>query len=191
MKSGRKKSDAIEILSEGRVTRYVRRDGWEYIDRTNCSHAVFLLAVTDDKRILLVEQFRPPLGKNVIELPAGLVADREGDAEESIERAALRELEEETGYRAKKITKVLEGPISAGLSSEIGTLVRAEGIAKVSSGGGSDDESIFVHEVPVSSVENWLEKSRRRGILVDPKIYTALYFIQEKKLNQKSKTRVL
>ena len=53
---------------------------------------VGIVAVTSDGRLLLVEQFRIPVGKNVIELPAGLVGDLPGQEEESLKLAAQREL---------------------------------------------------------------------------------------------------
>ncbi|OCH95250.1 hypothetical protein OBBRIDRAFT_831097 [Obba rivulosa] len=49
---------------------------------------------------LVVEQFRPPIGKFVVEMPAGLI-----DAGEDPEHAAIRELEEETGFKATRVTE--------------------------------------------------------------------------------------
>lgn len=49
--------------------------------------------------VLLVSQFRPPVGKSVIELPAGLI-----DSGETAETAAVRELAEETGYQGTLVS---------------------------------------------------------------------------------------
>src|SRR3546814_17920081 len=75
-------------------------ESWEYVVRTGSITAAVILAV-DDGHVLLVEQYRVPLGRNCIELPAGLVGDE--DENESVESSAARELEEETGYRAGSV----------------------------------------------------------------------------------------
>ena len=73
----------------GRYLSLLERDGWEFASRNNASGVVVLVPVTDHGEIVLVEQFRKPIGKNVIELPAGLVGDHE-DPHESILEAARR-----------------------------------------------------------------------------------------------------
>jgi len=55
----------------GRYLNLLERDGWEFASRSNANGVVVLVAVTDQGEIVLVEQFRIPVGKNVIELPAG------------------------------------------------------------------------------------------------------------------------
>jgi 8-oxo-dGTP pyrophosphatase MutT (NUDIX family) len=56
-----------------------------------------ILAITPARDVILVEQFRVPLGRPCIELPAGLIGDDDSSADEDASLAALRELEEETG----------------------------------------------------------------------------------------------
>ena len=63
---------------------------------------VAIIAVTDEDKLLLVEQHRPPVNQTVLELPAGLVGDLSDHPMEDLEQAAQRELLEETGYRAKR-----------------------------------------------------------------------------------------
>ena len=89
-----------ETLAEGRFLRLVRRGKWEYATRKGVSGIVGIVAVTDDGRLVLVEQDRPPVGKRVIELPAGLAGDVSGQEDEELASAARRELLEETGYAA-------------------------------------------------------------------------------------------
>ncbi len=57
-----------------------------------------MLAITDENKVLLIEQFRPPLGKTVVEIPAGLAGDiSEG---ETADRSRTTRALEETGYEA-------------------------------------------------------------------------------------------
>ncbi|RMF75058.1 MAG: NUDIX hydrolase, partial [Planctomycetota bacterium] len=136
--------------------------------------AVVIIATTDDDRIVLVEQFRTPLGKSVIELPAGLVGDEAG--QDDALTAARRELLEETGYRAESVEIVMEGPTSAGLSDEVVTLVRARGLTKAADGGGVGHEEITAHTIPLPQAEPWLFARMREGVAVDPKVFAGLYF---------------
>ncbi len=169
--------EAPVVLHEGRHLRLMRRGDWEYAERTRARAVVAIVAVTDDGRLVLTEQHRVPVGGAVVELPAGLVGDRPGEAEEARVAAARRELLEETGYEAAEISYLTEGPPSAGLSSEVVTLYRARGLRKTGPGGGDAREAVRVHEVPLTEVAGWLERKVRAGTLVDPKVYAGLYFV--------------
>ena len=153
-----------------------RRDGWEFATRTNASAVVVLVPLTREGKLLLVEQFRHPVEAPVIELPAGLVGDQ-GDRDEPLEAAAARELEEETGYCAGSLEHLLTCPSSAGLSDEIVTFLLATDLERTGPGGGDESEDIMVHEVAVDEVPAWLSSVMRRGCLVDPKIYSALFWL--------------
>lgn len=165
------------VVSEGKFVRLLIKGGWEYVERPNCTGAVIIVAATDTGRLLLTEQYRIPVGKPVIEFPAGLIGD-EGAGREDLAQAARRELLEETGYEAKRILPLASGPTSAGLTSELVWLVQAVGLRKRSAGGGDTDERITVHEVPLSDVERWLREQEQRGTLVDPKVYAGLYLLR-------------
>jgi len=134
--------------------------------------------VTDEGRLVLIEQFRIPVQARVVELPAGLVGDSAGDEGESIETAARRELEEETGYMPWELRELTSGPPSAGMSSEVVTFLLATKLERKGAGGGDHSEAIEVHEVQLAEVPRWLEKRRDRGTLVDPKVYAGLYFAE-------------
>lgn len=175
----KKKPSDVRVLKEGRYLRLLLKEGWEFVARKNCTGIVIIVALTDEREVVLVEQYRKPLGKNVIEFPAGLVNDRGAKRKESIATAAARELFEETGYRAKKITALVDGPSSAGSSGDTISIVRASGLRKVGLGGGDDSEEIEVFTVPLKQVNQWLENKRKAGILVDPKIYAGLYFLNQ------------
>lgn len=168
------KRDEPEIVTKGKFLSLVKRGTWEYVTRPNITGIVGILAITDEGKMILVEQFRPPVNRRVIEIPAGLAGD---DAtSEELEVAALRELEEETGYRAERMEMVASGVSSAGLTDEVITLFRATGLKRVGDGGGDEHEEIEVHEVPLDDVRPWLERRVKDGALVDLKIYSALYF---------------
>lgn len=166
------------IVHEGKFLRMLKIGQWEYIERNNCTAIVIILAMTEDQKVIFVEQYRPPVGKRVIEFPAGLVNDRGLKEQESIASAAKRELLEETGYRAGKIQKILDGPVSGGSSADMVTMFQALEVEKVSDGGGDEFESIVVHEVPLESSDQWLDEMNSNGFLIEPKIYTGLYFLK-------------
>lgn len=168
---------ADRTLYEGEFLRLKRRDHWEYVERVNARGVVVIVAVTDDDELLLVEQPRLPLQADVIELPAGLVGDIAGAEDEAMELAAIRELEEETGYRAQGMTFLAEGPPSAGLSSETLSFYRAGRVTRVDAGGGDDSEDIIPHAIPLGDVEAWLVEREAQGKIIDPKIYAGLYFL--------------
>jgi len=162
----------LEVLAEGKHLRFVRRAGWEFVERRGVTGIAILVAVTDAGKVLFVEQYREPVQRPVLELPAGLAGDT--GVEESAEAAANRELVEETGYRASTLETLSEGPPSPGLSDEIVTVYLARGLVRVGDGGGVDGEDIRVHEVPLSEAFSWLESKRKEGRLVDPKVYGGL-----------------
>lgn len=167
----------VVVHATGRYLRLLERDNWEFTSRANASGVVVLVPVTEENRLLLVEQYRTPVEGRVIELPAGLVGDQENPDEE-FDVAAERELVEETGYRAQRYTQLLQCPSSSGMSDEIVTFLRAEGLERVSSGGGDESESITVHEVALDEIDDWLRLRLADGYLLDPKIYAALYWLK-------------
>lgn len=164
-------------LHQGRFLNLKSRDDWEYVERTTGPQVVALVATTDDNRLLLTDQYRKPLEQRVIELPAGLVGDDPAFADESLEQAAIRELEEETGYRAGHAERIMVGPTSAGLTTETIYFIRATRLSKVSEGGGDESEDIVPHAIPITELDDWLKQRADQGWLIDPKIYAALYWL--------------
>ncbi len=165
------------ILAETRYLRLIDRDGWAFVERPQGSTVVAIVAVTDDRRLVMVEQVRAPLRREVIELPAGLVGD-EVVGEAAI-TAAARELEEETGYRAARLEALATCPSSAGMTSELVTFFLATGLQKVGPGGGTPEENIRVHEVPLSELRAWLAARDRAGVPIAAKLYAGLFFIAD------------
>ncbi len=164
-----------EVLHEGNYLGLYRRDDWEFAERPNSTSVVGILAITDDSEIVLIEQHRHPVNQRVIEIPAGLVGDEPEHEGEALEDTANRELLEETGYHARSIEPLLSSPTSAGMTSEITHLFFATELIKKGEGGGTENENITVHHVPVNFVDAWLAERQAEGCLIDFKIHAALW----------------
>ena len=161
-----------QILWQGRFVEVRRRGKWEYAGRPGGVRAAVILAI-DDSHVILAEQYRVPLGRPCIELPAGLIGDGD-DPDEPPETAAARELEEETGYRAAKLEAIGEFWSSPGMLTESFTLVRARGLEKVGDGGGTESEDITVHRVALVGLEEFLAQRRAAGDAIDVRILLLL-----------------
>lgn len=170
--------DALQVLGEGRFLRLLSRKTWEFVERTNASGVVVVASVNADDEAIFVEQYREAVENVVIEWPAGLVGDEPGAANEPLEAAAARELEEETGYRPGRIQISTQGPSTAGMSDEITAFLVASELEQVGDGGGVGNERIQVHAVPYNEVDGWLEQQAASGKLVDPKVFVGLYFLE-------------
>ncbi|MCS7034927.1 MAG: NUDIX hydrolase [Phycisphaerae bacterium] len=168
-----------QLLGEGKYLRLLSRDTWEFAQRIGARGVVGIIAVTPQRKLLLVEQYRRAVNARVIEVPAGLAGDTELAREEALAEAARRELIEETGYDADRFTLLARGPSSAGLTDEIVVLYRAEGLRRVSGGGGDASEQITVLEVPVDQLADWLRARTAEGRLIDFKAWAALAFIRD------------
>jgi len=170
-------ANSEKIHYAGRYLGLKERDHWEYAYRTNASGVVVIVPVTDADEMVLVEQYRIPVDSRVLELPAGLVGDN-GDFDEDFEAAAHRELIEETGYRAACLKKLLTSPSTPGMADEMITIFFASGLERVGPGGGDGTENITVHHVPLDTAVDWLEARMAAGVMLDPKIYAALFWAQ-------------
>ncbi len=180
-----------KILYEGKFKRLVYENGWEFVERVNCSGVVVILAVTNNAELVLVEQLRVPVGRKVIELPAGLVNDLPHKSGEKDVEAARRELIEETGYDAEKFDLMFIMPASPAFCGEMISVFRARGLKKVGSGGGDHLESITPHVVPLKSIDQWLEQKKEEGNLVDSKVYMMLYLLEKERAIWSSAGRAL
>ena len=158
-------------IFEGKHVVVFERNGWEFVERKNAKEAVAIIAVTDDRQIILTEQFREPVQYRVVDLPAGLI-----DGDESAEDTARRELEEETGFTCNSVRRLAASPTSPGITSEVVRFYRAEGVRRVGKGGGVGSEKIEVHTVPLADIRKWLASRKE---LVDVKIWAGLYFASQ------------
>ncbi len=161
----------METPWHGRFLEIRTQGTWEYAARRGDLHAAVILAIHEGA-VILVEQYRTPLGCRTIELPAGLVGDQAEP--ETVEAAAARELEEETGYRPARIESLGVFASSPGMTSETFTLVRATGLTRVGDGGGEEGEGITVHTIPLAAVAGFVAAKRAEGCAVDVKMLLVL-----------------
>jgi len=163
-----------EVMWEGRFITAKRRGRWEYVGRARGIRAAAIIALDEDpdgtRHVVLVSQFRVPLGRFSLEIPAGLVGDYAGGEGEDAAAAAARELEEETGYRAGRLEVLGEFYSSPGMVSEAFTLLKATGLERVGEGGGTEGESITVHRVALRDLMRFVAEWRRAGHAVDVRI---------------------
>ncbi len=108
--------------------------------------AAMVVPITDDGYVIMVRQFRKPVEKVCLEMPAGKLDEGEEPAE-----CARRELEEETGYRAGKIEHIISIDTSPGFSDEVIHIYVATGLT----GGESkpdNDEFLEIEKVKISDL---------------------------------------
>jgi 8-oxo-dGTP pyrophosphatase MutT (NUDIX family) len=139
---------------------------WEAIERVGCNGVVVIVPVTDQGEIILIKQYRPPVDRHVVELPAGLI-----DMGETPEDAARRELIEETGYAALHLDFLISGPASSGASSEILTVFVASGLSFVGVGKRDESENIEVIKAPLEGLNHELARLQLEGNYVDLKVH--------------------
>lgn len=133
--------------------------------------AVGILAISDLKEVILVEQFRYATGKKLLEIPAGTIEENE-----SIEACVLRELEEETGYRAKRISKIVSCYTSPGYSSELLHIYLAEDLIETTSRTEEDEFS----EVVKMDLDNALELVKSNRIIDAKTLLALLHYVSYK-----------
>lgn len=175
---------AVEPIAEGRFLHLVRRGTWEFAKRPAGCGVVGVVALTPADRVVLVEQYRPPVDARVIELPAGLVGDEE--AAESALAAAQRELLEETGYAAEAWERLTCGLSSPGLTDEAVVFFLARGARRIAAVGGVGGEAITVHEVDRSRLGEWLAEQVKAGRQYDLKLLAGIWAAE--RLLERSRT---
>ena len=163
----------LETVWQGKYMSAFKRGRWEYVSRTGSTNAVVIIAEHDGK-VILIEQYRVPVGARCLELPAGLVGDEDEHA--TVEETAVKELEEETGFTCDRVERLGEFHSSPGMVAESFTLVRAHGVRKVGDGGGNEHEDITVHLVAREEIPAFVQSRRDAGTAVDVKLLLFLGF---------------
>lgn len=172
------KSDALEertldseqvfrgVLLDVRRDRVRLPDGAESV-REYIRHpgAVVVIALNEDGGMVFERQFRYPLGRVFLELPAGKI-----DLDEDIELCARRELREETGFEAREWTYVGVFHPCIGYSDERIEVFVARGLEQV---GRALDDGEFLDVFTMSADE--LDAAVREGRITDGKTLSALF----------------
>jgi len=135
--------------------------------------AAAILAFDENKKVILVKQHRYPHGY-VLEIPAGTLEKRENPI-----KCAFRELEEETGYRAKKMMPLITYYPSIGYNTEVIHCYVASGLKKIAELNLDDDEILSVVKVDLKKLLGMI----KTGKIQDSKtICAVLTFAAKKKL---------
>lgn len=157
----------LQTMWQGKYISALKRGRWEFVSRSGSTNAVVVLAEYEGK-VILIEQYRVPVGGRCLELPAGLVGDE--DANATVEGTAIKELEEETGFTCDRVERLGEFHSSPGMVAESFTVVRAHGVRNVGEGGGTEHEAIDVFLVPREDIPAFIEGRRAAGSAVDVKL---------------------
>lgn len=129
--------------------------------------ACAIIPFLDNETVLLVEQFRKPLEKTILEIPAGKL-----DKGEEPLKCAYRELEEETGYKAKSMTYLGSIATAPGFCDEIIHLYKAENLS-IGSKCCDEDEFTQVKSFSLKEVKSMV----REGKIIDTKTISILAYI--------------
>lgn len=127
------------------------------INHKEKSDAVTILGITSDKKVVLVRQYRYPVGDYIYELPAGLV-----DKGESVYEAAAREMGEETGLVLNHFPKLTFNSLysSPGMTDETCSVIVGNVSGEVSTDGNEDTEDITVICADKTEVMRILENEK-------------------------------
>lgn len=132
--------------------------------------AVAVIAITDDNKLVMVEQYRKPLEKVIVEIPAGKL---EKDEEPAL--CARRELEEETGYECESLELVSSFYTSPGFADEIIHVYVAKGLKQKENAAGLDeDEFVNVLEITLEEALEFIKEKR----IFDAKTIFGVQYLQ-------------
>ena len=131
-----------------------------------------VVPIKDDGKIILVKQFRYPFQKTLIELPAGKL-----DKGEDPLICATRELEEETGYKAKEIKKLGEIYTAPGYCTEILHIYSAKGLTTGNHNREEGEHGMEILELTLNELENMISK----GKITDAKTIVGIYYLKNLK----------
>ena len=123
-----------------------------YREHVLAGHAAIIIPETNDGNFIMIKEPRTPVGLTVLAFPAGMI--EKGETEED---GAIRELEEETGYRAKSIKKLREVYPAIGYSNEKTIIFLAKDLIKTKRHL-DETEDIEVLELPKGEVKQMLDK---------------------------------
>jgi ADP-ribose pyrophosphatase len=130
---------------------------------------ISIVPITDDGKIILVRQFRKPMEKIILEIPAGKVEPGENA---DLEAAALRELEEETGFTSESLTKIAEVYTSPGFADELLHIYFTDKLEKVENPRPQDDDEVLeLVEATFDEAQEYI----KQGIICDAKTVMGIW----------------
>ena len=144
-----------------------------YREHVLAGHAAVILPETDNGEFIMIKEPRTPIGKTVIAFPAGMIEDGESE-----EEGAIRELEEETGYRAGSIKKLREVYPAIGYSNERVNIFLAKDLVKTQRHL-DETEDIEVIKIPIKEIKEMLD--RQEILTSSEQIGLLHYFLYENK----------
>lgn len=144
-----------------------------YREHVLAGHAAVILPETDNGEFIMIKEPRTPIGKTVIAFPAGMIEDGESE-----EEGAIRELEEETGYRASSIKKLREVYPAIGYSNERVNIFLAKDLVKTQRHL-DETEDIEVIKIPIKEIKEMLDK--QEILTSSEQIGLLHYFLYENK----------
>jgi ADP-ribose pyrophosphatase len=132
--------------------------------------AVAILAITDDKKVVMVEQYRKALERTIVEIPAGKL-----EKGEEPELCARRELEEETGYECESLELLTSFYTSPGFADEIVHVYVAKGLNKKENAAALDeDEFVNLEELTFDEAVQYVKEQK----IYDAKTIFAVQYLQ-------------
>lgn len=138
--------------------------------------AVAVIAITEEEKLVMVRQFRKPLEKTIYEIPAG-----KKEKGELPEVTAKRELQEETGYLAERLTPIVSFYTSPGFADEFLHLFLAEGLKRDGNIQLDEDEFVELVEFTLEECHQLIQS----GEICDAKTIAAIYYWEMQKLRGK------
>lgn len=182
MKKFEEKTISSERIYEGKVINLkvdeVKLPNGKTSKRELIEHAgaVAILAITPDKKIIMVEQYRKALERSIIEVPAGKI-----EKGEAPKMTAMRELEEEIGYTAASLELIQSFSTSPGFADEVIHLYLAVGLEKAPAGAALDeDEFVELMEVSIEEAEEMMSDNR----IYDAKTAFAVLWAKQRLSNE-------
>ena len=136
--------------------------------------AVAIIPVTDDGKIIFVEQYRKPLERSIIEIPAGKI-----ELDEAPAITAVRELEEETGYTTEALEHITSFYTSPGFADEIIHLYYTDQLTQLEEKvEGDEDEFVEIHVLTLEEAENYVKEKK----IYDAKTIYALTYLKLRRM---------
>jgi len=172
----------MQIISKSRIAdtpwlslverRYLDREGhersWSYVERMDARPAVLVIAETAATgRVVLIRQYRVPLGAYALEFPAGLADDNE-----SVEETAHRELLEESGFDGRILDISPALCTSPGLAGELIVIARMEVREQPDHSPLHEaSEEIEVLLLSADELGARIEESKNTNLVIDSRVY--------------------